>query len=90
MSSETDYHLIPELTSSVLREEHVENGYICHTTGSGKTLSSFKAATLLKKNEHMNNPAYPMELFLRVAKVSVETVRIVNGLLGLEIKKAVP
>jgi predicted helicase len=35
--------------------------------------------------ETMNNPAYPMELFLRVAKVSVETVRIVNGLPGLEI-----
>jgi predicted helicase len=33
----------------------------------------------------MQNPAYPMELFLRVAKVSAETVRIVNGLPGLEI-----
>lgn len=27
------------------------NGYIWHTTGSGKTLTSFKAATLLKENE---------------------------------------
>lgn len=27
------------------------NGYIWHTTGSGKTLTSFKAATLLKANE---------------------------------------
>ena len=27
-----------------------ENGYIWHTTGSGKTLTSFKAATLLKDN----------------------------------------
>ena len=35
--------------------------------------------------ETMQNPAYPMELFLRVAKVSVETVRIVNGLPKLEI-----
>jgi predicted helicase len=33
----------------------------------------------------MQNPAYPMELFLRVAKVSVETVRIVEGLPKLEI-----
>lgn len=33
----------------------------------------------------MNNPAYPMELFLRVAKVSVETVRIVKALPVLEI-----
>jgi predicted helicase len=35
--------------------------------------------------ETMQNPAYPMELFLRVAKVSVETMRLVNGLPGLEI-----
>jgi len=35
--------------------------------------------------ETMQNPAYPMELFLRVAKVSVETVRIVEGLPVLEI-----
>ena len=35
--------------------------------------------------ETMQNPAYPMELFLRVAKVSVETVRIVKGLPGLGI-----
>ncbi|MCY4305939.1 MAG: type I restriction endonuclease subunit R [Aestuariivita sp.] len=27
------------------------NGYVWHTTGSGKTLTSFKAATLLKANE---------------------------------------
>jgi type I restriction enzyme R subunit len=26
------------------------NGYIWHTTGSGKTLTSFKAATLMKEN----------------------------------------
>lgn len=35
--------------------------------------------------EIMENPAYPMELFLRVAKVSVETMRIVKGLPTLEI-----
>jgi predicted helicase len=35
--------------------------------------------------ETMQNPAYPMELFLRVAKVSVETVRIVKSLPELEI-----
>ncbi len=29
---------------------HCGNGYIWHTTGSGKTLTSFKAATLLKDN----------------------------------------
>jgi len=29
------------------------NGYIWHTTGSGKTLTSFKAATLLKDNDDL-------------------------------------
>ncbi len=32
-------------------EENRGNGYIWHTTGSGKTLTSFKAATLLKDNQ---------------------------------------
>ncbi len=30
--------------------QHRGNGYIWHTTGSGKTLTSFKASTLLKNN----------------------------------------
>ena len=30
--------------------------------------------------ETMNNPKYPLELLLRVATVSVETMRIVDGL----------
>ncbi len=30
------------------------NGYIWHTTGSGKTLTSFKAATLLKANDNID------------------------------------
>ena len=30
------------------------NGYIWHTTGSGKTLTSFKASTLLKDNSDIN------------------------------------
>lgn len=32
-------------------EENRGNGYIWHTTGSGKTLTSFKASTILKENE---------------------------------------
>jgi type I restriction enzyme R subunit len=32
-------------------DENSGNGYIWHTTGSGKTLTSFKAATLLKDND---------------------------------------
>ena len=33
--------------------ENRGNGYIWHTTGSGKTLTSFKASTLLKDNPHI-------------------------------------
>jgi len=32
-------------------DENKGNGYIWHTTGSGKTLTSFKASTLLKNND---------------------------------------
>jgi type I restriction enzyme, R subunit len=32
-------------------EDNCGNGYIWHTTGSGKTLTSFKASTLLKDND---------------------------------------
>ena len=35
-------------------DQNCGNGYIWHTTGSGKTLTSFKAATLLKSNESIH------------------------------------
>ena len=35
-------------------EENRGNGYIWHTTGSGKTLTSFKASTLLKDNPNVD------------------------------------
>jgi len=35
-------------------EQDCGNGYIWHTTGSGKTLTSFKAATLLKENPQID------------------------------------
>ena len=35
-------------------EKNSGNGYIWHTTGSGKTLTSFKASTLLKENEQID------------------------------------
>jgi len=35
-------------------DEDNGNGYVWHTTGSGKTLTSFKASTLLKLNEHIH------------------------------------
>ncbi|NLE81589.1 MAG: type I restriction endonuclease subunit R, partial [Rhodococcus sp.] len=34
-------------------ERNDGNGYIWHTTGSGKTLTSFKAATLLRENDQI-------------------------------------
>ena len=35
-------------------EQNCGNGYVWHTTGSGKTLTSFKASTLLKTNENIH------------------------------------
>jgi predicted helicase len=34
--------------------------------------------------ETMGNPKYPLELFLRVVTVGLETMKVVNGLPGLE------
>jgi type I restriction enzyme R subunit len=35
-------------------DKHLGNGYVWHTTGSGKTLTSFKASTLLKANPNIH------------------------------------
>lgn len=35
-------------------DQNSGNGYVWHTTGSGKTLTSFKASTLLKTNENIH------------------------------------
>jgi type I restriction enzyme R subunit len=37
------------------------NGYIWHTTGSGKTLTSFKASTLLKDNDHIHKCVFVVD-----------------------------
>jgi type I restriction enzyme, R subunit len=37
------------------------NGYIWHTTGSGKTLTSFKASTLLKENDHIHKCVFVVD-----------------------------
>jgi len=42
-------------------EQNKGNGYIWHTTGSGKTLTSFKAATLLKENEHIHKCVFVVD-----------------------------
>ncbi len=42
-------------------EEDNGNGYIWHTTGSGKTLTSFKASTLLKLNDHIHKCVFVVD-----------------------------
>jgi type I restriction enzyme R subunit len=37
------------------------NGFIWHTTGSGKTLTSFKASTLLKENYHIHKCVFVVD-----------------------------
>ncbi|MBX3655518.1 MAG: type I restriction endonuclease subunit R [Ramlibacter sp.] len=42
-------------------DENNGNGYIWHTTGSGKTLTSFKASTLLKENERIHKCVFVVD-----------------------------
>ena len=42
-------------------DEDNGNGFIWHTTGSGKTLTSFKASTLLKENEHLHKCVFVVD-----------------------------
>ncbi|MDP2406267.1 MAG: type I restriction endonuclease subunit R [Hydrogenophaga sp.] len=42
-------------------EEDNGNGYIWHTTGSGKTLTSFKTSTLLKENDHIHKCVFVVD-----------------------------
>jgi type I restriction enzyme R subunit len=42
-------------------DEDNGNGYIWHTTGSGKTLTSFKTATLLKENDHIHKCVFVVD-----------------------------
>jgi len=42
-------------------KENRGNGYIWHTTGSGKTLTSFKASTLLKNNEDIHKVVFVVD-----------------------------
>ena len=42
-------------------EEDNGNGFIWHTTGSGKTLTSFKASTLLKENDHIHKCVFVVD-----------------------------
>ncbi|WP_431112480.1 type I restriction endonuclease subunit R [Variovorax paradoxus] len=42
-------------------DEDNGNGYIWHTTGSGKTLTSFKASTLLKEDDHIHKCVFVVD-----------------------------
>lgn len=42
-------------------KENSQNGYIWHTTGSGKTLTSFKASTLLKDNKDIEKCVFVVD-----------------------------
>ncbi|MBL8854418.1 MAG: type I restriction endonuclease subunit R [Planctomycetaceae bacterium] len=42
-------------------EDNRGNGYIWHTTGSGKTLTSFKASTLLKENDSIHKCVFVVD-----------------------------
>ena len=42
-------------------DENNGNGFIWHTTGSGKTLTSFKASTLLKENESIHKCVFVVD-----------------------------
>jgi len=42
-------------------DEDNGNGFIWHTTGSGKTLTSFKASTLLKLNDHIHKCVFVVD-----------------------------
>ncbi|KQU82343.1 DEAD/DEAH box helicase [Variovorax sp. Root318D1] len=42
-------------------DEDNGNGFIWHTTGSGKTLTSFKTSTLLKENDHIHKCVFVVD-----------------------------
>jgi type I restriction enzyme R subunit len=44
-------YAVEELVQRALETNN--NGYIWHTTGSGKTLTSFKASEILSNEEHI-------------------------------------
>ncbi len=62
--------------------EHIkdedENGYIWHTTGSGKTLTSFKTATLLKQKNIIDREIYKCMFIVDRKDLDTQTVKEFN------------
>jgi hypothetical protein len=48
-------------------------------------VAAFLTESALEAYDYVVNGKYPLELFQRVITVSLETMKIVNGLPGLEI-----
>lgn len=53
------YYAVEAIVDRVLNTE--KNGYIWHTTGSGKTLTSFKAAQILTQSPHVHKVVFVVD-----------------------------
>jgi type I restriction enzyme, R subunit len=53
------YYAVEAIVSQVLNTE--KNGYIWHTTGSGKTLTSFKTAQILTQSPHVHKVVFVVD-----------------------------
>lgn len=53
------FHAVEAIVTRVANT--VKNGYIWHTTGSGKTLTSFKAAQILTQNRHVHKTVFVVD-----------------------------
>jgi type I restriction enzyme R subunit len=53
------FYAVEAIVAQVLNTD--KNGYIWHTTGSGKTLTSFKAAQILTQNPHVHKVVFVVD-----------------------------
>lgn len=54
------YYAVEEIVRSV-ESGAMKNGFIWHTTGSGKTLTSFKASQIISKNKDINKVVFVVD-----------------------------
>lgn len=54
------YYAVEEIVKSV-ESGAMKNGYIWHTTGSGKTLTSFKASQIISKNKDIDKVVFVVD-----------------------------
>ena len=60
-SPDSNYHVYAVQHMVKCIDDDNGNGFVWHTTGSGKTLTSFKASTLLKENEHIHKCVFVVD-----------------------------